>query len=62
MAQSPLFIYLSQQFYKSIISEKYGESMMKNKTAGVLMVLLVLFALGHSAEKLVLVEYFTNAG
>jgi len=36
--------------------------MIKNKTLGVLMVLLALFALGHSAEKLVLVEYFTNAG
>lgn len=36
--------------------------MMKNKIAKVLMVLLAIFALGHAAEKLVLVEYFTNAG
>jgi len=36
--------------------------MMKNKLASVVMILLALFALGHTAERLVLAEYFTNAG
>ena len=36
--------------------------MIKNKLTIVLMVLLALFALGHSAERLVLVDYFSNAG
>ncbi len=36
--------------------------MSKSKIARVLMVLLALFAMGHTAEKLVLLEYFTNAG
>jgi len=36
--------------------------MMKNRLTIVLMVLLALFALGHTAERLVLAEYFTNAG
>ena len=35
---------------------------MKNKTVSVLMIILALFTLGHTAEKLVLLEYFTNAG
>ncbi len=36
--------------------------MIKNRLTAVLMVLLALFALGHTAERLVLAEYFTNAG
>ena len=36
--------------------------MIKNRIASVLMVLLALFSLGHTAERLVLTEYFTNAG
>ncbi len=36
--------------------------MIKNKLSSILMVLLALFALGHTAERLVLAEYFTNAG
>lgn len=39
-----------------------GEIMMRNRLASVMMILLALFALGHSAERLVLAEYFTNAG
>jgi len=36
--------------------------MIKNRFATVLMVLLALFVLGHTAERLVLTEFFTNAG
>jgi len=36
--------------------------MIKNRATSVLMILLALFALGHTAERLVLTEYFTNAG
>lgn len=36
--------------------------MITKKPLSVLMVLLALFTLGHTAERLVLAEYFTNAG
>lgn len=36
--------------------------MNKFKLVSILMVLLALFAVGHTAERLVLTEYFTNAG
>ncbi len=36
--------------------------MIKNRLARVMMILLALFALGHTAERLVLAEFFTNTG
>ncbi len=36
--------------------------MIKNRFASVVMILLALFAFGHAVERLVLAEYFTNAG
>lgn len=35
---------------------------MRNRAALIVIVILSLFALGHGAERLVLTEYFTNAG
>ncbi len=36
--------------------------MKRNKLASVVMILLALFALGHTAERLVLAEFLTSAG
>jgi len=35
---------------------------MKSRATLIAILMLSLFALGHSAERLVLAEYFTNAG
>ena len=35
---------------------------MKNRLTILVVLMLSIFALGHSADRLVLTEYFTNAG
>ena len=35
---------------------------MKNRLTLLVILMLSLFAVGHTAERLVLAEYFTNAG
>jgi len=35
---------------------------MKNKLMILIVLMLSMFAFGHAAERLVLTEYFTNAG
>lgn len=62
MAQSPSFFYVMGRFTKAHNTIQLGEIMIKNRFATVVMILLALFALGHTAERLVLAEYFTNAG
>jgi hypothetical protein len=42
-------------------NNQLGEIMIKNRFATVVMILLALFALGHTAERLVLAEFFTSA-